>query len=196
MVNGYKIAIYHLLLTTYKMEIEQLKYPIGKFTIPDNPTDAIRSQWLNNLATLPGRLETTVATLNDAQMDTPYRPDGWTVRQVVHHLADSHMNAFCRIKFTLTEESPTIKPYHEADWAAMDDYKMLPVIHSIALLRGLHVRMVFILKNMTAADRKKFYVHPEYGKTYTLETVMTLYAWHSNHHLAHITSLKKRMDWA
>src|SRR5690606_20074411 len=121
--------------------------------------------------------------------------DGWTIRQVIHHLADSHLNAFCRIKLTLTEDSPTIKPYHEADWARMDDYIKMPVSHSIDILRGLHARMVFVLKNLSATEREKFYIHPEYGRTYTLETVMALYAWHCNHHLAHITSLMERKGW-
>ena len=176
-------------------DIESLKYPIGKFSMIENPTDANRQQWLNDLASLPGRLESMTATLNEMQLDTPYRPDGWTVRQVVHHLADSHLNAFCRIKLVLTEESPVIKPYHEGEWAKMKDYYELPIDHSIGILRGLHARMVFVLKNMTTSERAKFYVHPQYGKNYPLETVMALYAWHSNHHLAHIESLKKRNQW-
>lgn len=178
------------------MNIEQLKYPIGHFTLPENPNDALRSEWLSDLATLPGRLESAISTLNDKQLDTPYRPDGWTTRQVVHHLADSHLNAFCRIKLTMTEDSPTIKPYHEGEWAKADDYHKMPVSSSINILRGLHERMVFVLKNMTAEERAKFYFHPEYdGRKYTMEEVMGLYAWHCNHHLAHINNLKKREGW-
>ena len=177
------------------MNIEKLKYPIGKFSMPDHPLTSMHQEWLNDLATLPGRLESDVATMSEEQLDTPYRPEGWTCRQVVHHLADSHLNAFCRIKLTLTEKNPTIKPYHEGAWAEMSDYKNLPIGHSLEILRGLHVRMVHILKNLSSEELKKYYVHPEYGKTYTLETVMALYAWHCNHHLAHITELKKRMGW-
>ena len=178
------------------MNIEQLKYPIGKFTLPNNPTNKLRSQWLADLATLPGRLESAVSTLSDEQLDTQYRPDGWAIRQVVHHLADSHLNAFCRIKLTLTEDSPTIKPYDEATWAKMDDNSKMPIHSSLSILRGLHERMVFVLKNMTTEDRAKFYFHPEYdGRKYPLEEVMALYAWHSSHHLAHINNLKEKKGW-
>ncbi len=177
------------------MELEKLKYPIGRFSMPESPSEDMHRRWINDLAALPGRLESAVATMNDEQLDTPYRPEGWTSRQVVHHMADSHLNAFCRIKLTLTEESPTIKPYYEGAWAKMSDYTNLPISHSLEILRGLHVRMVHILKSLTQDDLKKYYVHPEYGKTYTLESVMALYAWHCNHHLAHITELKKRMGW-
>ena len=177
------------------MDLEKLKYPTGKFSMPSNPTDAMHQIWLNDLATLPGRLESVVVTLDDQQLGTPYRPDGWTVRQVVHHLADSHMNAFCRIKLTLTEDSPAIKPYEEGAWAEMSDYTSLPIDPSLNIIRGLHLRMVNVLKNISKTDFQKHYVHPEYGKTYTLEAVLALYAWHSNHHLAHITELKKRMGW-
>ena len=178
------------------MDIEQLKYPIGKFSMPASPSESHREQWLTDMATLPGRLESAVITLNDEQLNTPYRPGGWTVRQVVNHLADSHLNAFCRIKLTLTEDSPTIKPYDEAKWANMFDYKALPISHSLDILRGLHPRMVFVLRNLSKEELAKHYFHPEYaGRAYTLETVMALYAWHCNHHLAHITSLKKRKGW-
>ena len=178
------------------MNLEELKYPIGKFSMPEKTNKAMHQVWLNDLAILPGRLESETATLNDKQLDTPYRPGGWTTRQLVHHIADSHLNAFCRIKLTLTEDSPTIKPYEEGAWAAMSDYTSLPIDSSLNILRGLHPRMVYVLKNLSDEAFQKYYVHPEYGKTYSLEAVLGLYAWHSNHHLSHILALKKRMDWA
>ncbi len=177
------------------MDIEKLKYPVGKFQMPKEMTPALRQNYLDDLATLPEKLEATISSLNDSQLDTPYRPGGWTVRQVVHHFADSHINAFCRIKLVLTEESPTIKPYHEGLWAEMSDYASMPVSQSISILHGLHKRMVHILSNLNEAELEKYYVHPEYGKTFTLDTVIALYGWHCNHHLAHISELKKRNYW-
>lgn len=177
------------------MELEKLKYPIGPFNLPENILEADRLNWAKTLVALPGILESVIAPLNKDQMNTPYRPGGWTVRQVIHHLADSHMNAFCRIKLTLTEDSPTIKPYDEAAWAEMSDYTNVPIAASLDILRGLHKRMAHVLKNLSMDERTKYYVHPEYGSQYTLDHVLGLYAWHCNHHLAHITQLIKRNQW-
>ena len=178
------------------MNIEKLKYPIGKCNFIENASEETWQSWIHDLATLPGRLESALITLNKEQINTPYRPEGWTVKQVVHHMADSHMHAYCRIKLSLTEDSPTIKPYNESAWAKMEDYQYLPISLSLDILRGLHPRMVYLFKHMTDVERKKTYVHPEYGNKYTMESVLALYAWHSNHHLAHITALKERNDWA
>ncbi len=177
------------------MDLEKLRYPIGKFKMPTEMTSAIRSQYMNDLATLAGKLEAATSSLTNEQLDTQYRPNGWTIRQVVHHFADSHINAFCRIKMVLTEESPTIKPYHEGLWADMSEEQTLPISASIDIIRGLHIRMVNVLSNLSEAELQKFYTHPEYNKTFTLDTVIALYGWHCNHHLAHITELKKRMGW-
>ena len=177
------------------MELEKLKYPIGKCNFVENAPDEVWDGWTNDLGTLPAKLDMALITLNKEQINTPYRPGGWTVKQVVHHLADSHMNAYCRIKLSLTQTNPTINPYDEAAWADLGDYKYLPINLPLALLRALHPRMVYLFKRLTDADKKKTYTHPEYGKTFTMESVLALYAWHGNHHLAHITSLKKRNNW-
>ena len=169
--------------------MEKLKYPIGKMQMPAVVDEKQRQTWINEIETLPERLEAAVANLTDEQLDTPYRPGGWTVRQLVHHIADSHQNAFCRLKLTLTEDSPTIKPYDEAAWAEMPDYLDLPISSSLSILRGLHVRFAFVFKNMSEADFKKYYVHPEYGEKFEMEKMLCLYAWHGNHHLAHITNM-------
>lgn len=177
------------------MDLEKLKYPIGRYQKITDFTSENRKAWIHDLTILPGNLEATVASLSEKQLDTPYRPDGWTVRQVVHHVADSHLNAFIRIKLVMTEGNTTIRPYKEALWAAMGDYTDLPISHSLNILRGLHPRMVHVFQNMTEDDFKKSYIHPEYGQTYLLDSVLALYSWHGRHHLAHITELKKREGW-
>lgn len=165
--------------------MEHLMYPIGKFTAPENVTTAMRQKWIDIIAALPQRLETAVADITDTQLDTPYRPEGWTVRQVVHHLADSHINAYCRLHLSLTEDAPIIKPYNEGDWAKLPD-SALPICHSLEILRGLHFRWVHLLRNMSEADFQRTYVHPQYGKVYSMDTMTALYAWHCEHHLGHV----------
>lgn len=165
--------------------MEHLKYPIGKFTVPENVTETMRSEWIEEIANLPQRLEAAISGVTEAQLDTPYRPDGWTVRQVVHHLADSHMNAYVRLHLALTEEAPTIKPYLEAKWAQLPDYS-LPIESSLDILRGVHLRWAHLLKSMQAADFQRTFVHPQYGKVYSIETMTALYVWHGEHHLRHI----------
>jgi len=128
-------------------------------------------------------------------MDTPYREGGWTLRQVVHHCADSHMNAFCRFKLAMTEEKPVIKPYEEARWAALADSKNLPVDASLAILKGLHERWTVLMKSLREAERHRTFIHPEHGREISLQETIGLYAWHGEHHLAHITSLKKARNW-
>lgn len=170
------------------------RYPIGKFTF-DGVVDAKqREEWINEIAMQPSRLREAVAGLSDAQLDTPYRENGWTVRQVVHHVPDSHMNAYIRFKLAITENHPTIKPYDEGAWANLPDSR-LPVEVSLGLLELVHQRWVVILKHMTEADFDKTYFHPESQKTFVLGKVLGSYAWHGNHHIAHITELKKRMNW-
>jgi hypothetical protein len=132
--------------------------------------------------------------LPDGQLDTPYREGGWTVRQLVHHVADSHINAYVRMRLALTEDWPTIKPYEEAEWAKLEDARTLPVEVSLALLKSLHLRWVALLKSLSEADWARGYVHPESGRE-RLETVAGIYGWHSQHHVAHVTELRKRMGW-
>jgi uncharacterized damage-inducible protein DinB len=173
---------------------DDARYPIGKFAFDENVDAAQCEQWLAELASQPAKLLEAVAGLSDAQLDTPYRDGGWTVRQVVHHVPDSHMNAYLRFKLSLTEVNPTIKPYIEGAWANLPDSK-LPVEMPLRLLESLHERWVGLLKHMTEADLEKTYFHPESQKTLVLKNVLGLCAWHGNHHIAHITELKKRMKW-
>ncbi|MCB0520843.1 MAG: putative metal-dependent hydrolase [Lewinellaceae bacterium] len=173
------------------MEIEQLKYPIGKYKHPDFVTASMRHDWINRIAALPQKLEAVVQSKTEAQLDTPYRPGGWTVRQVVHHLADSHLNAHCRIRLALTEDHPTIKPYDQDKWAVLEDVKKLPVWPSLHILQGLHARWAFLLNSLDELHFQREFVHPEYGKTYTIDWMTGLYAWHGEHHLAQIANLKE-----
>ena len=176
-------------------DIEKLKYPVGKFIKPDIFTKQQISDWITIIEQLPSKLRKEVEHLSDEQLDTPYRPDGWTVRQVVHHLGDSHMNSYLRFHWTLTEDKPTIKPYFEDRWAELPDTKFAPIEMSLNLIAALHFRWVYSLKLMNENDFNKIYIHPEYGKEFDLKTALGSYAWHCDHHLAHITELKKRMGW-
>ena len=177
------------------VDIENLKYPIGKFSAPKEFSPALMKQWIHAIEELPSKLRSAVIHLNDQQLDTPYRDGGWTVRQVVHHIPDSHMNAYIRFKLAMTEDIPTIKPYFEDRWAELADYRNTPVEPSLSLLDALHYRWELLLKTMTDDDFKKKYHHPESHKDFELRTVLALYAWHGNHHLAHITSLLIREGW-
>jgi len=171
-----------------------LRYPIGKFQRPESVTAEDRATWLAALADAPARFRNAVRDLDDAQFDTPYRPDGWTVRQVVHHVADSHMNSYVRFRLALTETDPTIKPYDEAQWANLHDAHTMPVEVSLQLLDSLHLRWVELLKSLTPADFNRTFRHPAMGQM-TLSANLALYAWHSRHHEAHITALRSRMGW-
>src|SRR6476620_9464894 len=152
-------------------------------------TDARRAECIARIAAAPEHLRTAVAGLDDAQLDTPYRPGGWTVRQVVHHVPDSHLNAYTRIKLALTEDEPTIKPYEEARWAELPDARTGPIEISLALLEALHRRWVLLLRELQPADFTRQFRHPEHGRAMSLDEVLALYAWHGRHHVAHITSL-------
>jgi uncharacterized damage-inducible protein DinB len=169
------------------------KYPVGKFTPVADPGTDVLEQSAAELAALPSRIRAAVEGLSDAQLDTPYREGGWTVRQVVHHVADSHMNGLIRVKLALTEESPTIKPYAEHLWAELPDSK-LPIELSLRILDGVHQRLDAIIAGMTSADYAKTFVHPANGLT-RLDNWVQLYAWHSRHHVAHITELRKNRGW-
>ncbi|MFK8008583.1 MAG: YfiT family bacillithiol transferase [Saprospiraceae bacterium] len=177
------------------MNIEQLKFPIGKFKTPQSYSPQDISKWISIIENAPVQIEAAVKGLTEEQLNTPYRPEGWTVRQVVHHLPDSHMNSYIRFKWTLTENSPIIKAYDERSWGELEDGKNAPIQLSIQLLKSLHARWVVMLKNLSEADLGKCFTHPESGQLISLNEMVALYAWHSQHHLAHITSLKERMDW-
>lgn len=171
-----------------------LRYPVGRFEAPASISKADRAQFIEEIERLPERLRTSVSGLDDAQLDTPYRPGGWTVRQVVHHLADSHMNSFVRFKLALTEESPTIKPYDEAAWADTADARELAVDSSLALIEGLHRRWAVLLRSLDEAQYQRTFRHPERG-VMRLDVTLAMYAWHCRHHVAHVTRLRERMEW-
>lgn len=172
-----------------------LSYPIGKFTAPENITNEHIEQWIAEIEGAPARYKQAVQDLKDEQLDTPYRPEGWTVRQVIHHMPDSHMNSYIRFHWALTEENPTIKAYDEAGWANLGYQKHVPIEVSLQLLNFIHTRWVILLKHMSQSDFQKTFVHPQSGRTMRLDWVTGLYAWHSQHHLAHIEKLKERMNW-
>jgi hypothetical protein len=172
---------------------DDLRYPVGRFRAPAASMPGIRAAHIETLRLLPERLRAAVGGLSEAQLDTPYRDGGWTIRQVVHHLADSHANSFIRFKLALTEDWPTIKPYDEAAWARLPDSR-LPIDGSLVFIDALHARLVGLLQAMPEEDFQKGFVHPERGRM-TLATNLALYEWHSRHHVAHITSLRQRMAW-
>jgi hypothetical protein len=176
-----------------------LQYPVGKFTWTRSgdgllATEAERQEWLDEIEETPARLWAAVTGLTEAQIDTPYRPGGWTVRQVVHHFADSHMNAYVRFRLALTENEPTIKPYDEGLWANLSDALTAPADLSLTLLETLHQRWVILLRFLKPEDFARRLNHPELGRV-TLEKYLALYAWHGKHHVAHITSLRQRSGW-
>jgi hypothetical protein len=170
-----------------------LRYPLGRFIPPMSSTTESRSTHIQTLRLLPGHLRAAVNGLSDPQLDTPYRPEGWTVRQVVHHVADSHANSYVRFKLALTEDWPTITAYDEAAWAKLAD-SGLPVEVSLTWIEALHERWVVLLESMSEEDFQKGFVHPERGRQ-KLETTLALYDWHSRHHTAHITGLRGRLGW-
>lgn len=165
------------------------RYPIGKFKLDGEVTASLIDGWIKEIEDLPGLFKETVKGLTQEMLDTPYRTGGWTVRQVVHHVADSHMNAYFRFKLALTEDNPTIKPYEEAQWAELPDSK-LPVEVSLTLIEALHTRWATLLRSLSPADLKRTFIHPESG-TVSLGENIGIYAWHGKHHLAHIQSILK-----
>lgn len=176
-------------------DLEQLKYPIGRFEEPAEISASALRGYINDIRYLPSLLEIVVQSLDAAQLATPYRPDGWTVAQVVHHVADSHSNAFIRFKLALTEDNPTIKPYDEAAWAELPDVAKTPINMSLTLLHALHTRWVNLLESLTEEQWQRTFVHPESKKTFALKTVAANYAWHGKHHLAQVQRLKERNNW-
>jgi len=178
------------------MALEQLKHPIGKFEKPEIITKDILAKWISEISTFPTRLINEVNHLTDEQLDTPYRPNGWTIRQVIHHCADSHMNSLIRFKLALTEDQPTIKPYFEERWAELFDSKSMPIPPSLKIIEGIHDRWTTLLNNLNNEDYQRVFIHPEHGKRIRIDENIGIYAWHCNHHLAHITEAKKTYNWA
>lgn len=175
--------------------MEDPRYPIGPFEFDGKADPKLREHWIGEIAAAPGALRAAVAGLTSQQLDTPYRTQGWTVRQVVHHLPDSHLNAYTRIKLALTEDEPLIKPYDQARWAELPDVRITPVETSLTLLECLHRRWVLLLRELGPAEFGRRFRHPEHGRSIGLDEVLAMYAWHGRHHVAQITSLRTRMGW-
>ncbi|CAA9307041.1 MAG: Putative metal-dependent hydrolase YfiT [uncultured Gemmatimonadaceae bacterium] len=174
---------------------DDLRYPVGRHEPVGEVTAADRARWIGEVAALPAGFRAAVAGLDAAQLETPYRPGGWTVRQLVHHLADSHLNAYTRCKLALTEAEPTIKPYDEARWAELPDVAAVDPAVSLALLDALHLRWAALLERLTPDHWARTLRHPERPRPMRLDDVLALYAWHGRHHTAHVTRLRERMGW-
>lgn len=175
--------------------LEKLRYPIGKFIAPVIYAKDYLSEKIFEIESFPANLKEETLYLTADQLDTPYREDGWTIRQVIHHCADSHMNCYIRIKWALTEDNPVIKSYFEERWSNLNDNLTMPITPTIALLEGLHFRLVHIMKNLSEIDLNKTFIHPEHNTIVSIKEQIGTYAWHGNHHLAHITELKKKRNW-
>lgn len=174
---------------------EQMAYPVGRYEAPEKYIPELQNEWIAAIEALPKWLDLCIENLDAPQLDTPYRPGGWTINQVIHHVADSHMNAYIRLKLALTEDSPVIKPYDEKLWAELADVETVPVNVSITLLHALHMRWVQILRNMLPEDWERSYFHPEHERYVPLWEMTDLYAWHGRHHMEQIKGLRQRMNW-
>lgn len=183
--------------STLETQPEQdLRFPIGHYQLPEQPLTAEeRSAYIQQLMALPTELRMALDGLSGEQFDTPYRPGGWTVRQVLHHLPDSHVNSYTRFRLALTEDNPTIKLYDEAAWAQLPDVTIVPPDVSLILLDALHARWVVLLSQLTDEQWLRTWYHPEMQQTIRLDQALVMYAWHGRHHTAHITSLRRRMGW-
>ena len=175
--------------------LEHLRYPIGKFIAPEIYSGEYITNKIAEIASFPERLKKEVLHLTEEQLETVYRQNGWTIRQVIHHCADSHMNCFIRIKWALTENNPTIKFYQEDRWAELHDNLTMPIQPTLSFLEGLHFRLAYLMNSLSESDLEKSFIHPENNKEFKIKEIIGTYAWHGNHHLAHITELKKRKGW-
>lgn len=178
-----------------EIKLEELRYPIGKFEASSSISVEQVSEWINILEHYPNRLELLVKELSTNQLETPYRPGGWTVRQVIHHVADSHNHSYIRFKWALTEETPIIKPYLEKEWAALFDTRTAPIELSLNHLSAVHAKLVYLLKGLSSPDLKRSFIHPESKESTTIEENIGRYVWHGNHHYSHIKNLLQREDW-
>ena len=176
--------------------LESLRYPIGKFKSPDLISDEQLEEWIDILESFPKKLESLVSSLNDEQLDTPYRDGGWTIRQVVHHLSDSHHHSYIRFKWALTEDKPVIKYYFEDRWAELQDTKTGPIKMSLDHLSAVHFKLVYLLRSMNNNDFSRSFIHPEHNEEVPLRKNVGIYAWHSQHHYAHIKNLMERKGWS
>jgi len=174
--------------------MDNLSYPIGKFKFDPDITVVKREEWTRKIESLPGQLKDSIEGLDEEQLDTPYRPGGWTVRQLIHHLADSHMHAYIRMRLALTEENPSVKTYDQDAWAALADAKSAPVEPSLSVIDGLHARWGQLLHSLASSDFKRTVQHPEMGQV-ELDLILQIYAWHGDHHVAHILALRRRQAW-
>lgn len=173
-----------------------LRYPLGRPTLPTGPLDhGTRTAYIAQISLLPDQVRTALAGLTAAQLDTPYRPGGWNLRQVLHHLPDSHLNSYTRFRLALTEDNPTIRPYDEQAWAELADIAATPPAVSLALLEALHIRWTILLRTLKEEQWARTFHHPDSQRDFTLDQALALYAWHGRHHLAHITELRKREGW-
>ena len=175
--------------------LEQLRYPIGTYRIPETITQEQREEWISILEHLPNRLEALVTPLSEEQLETPYRPEGWTVRQLVHHISDSHHHSYIRFKWALTEDNPVIKPYFEKEWSKLFDARTAPIQMSLDHLKAVHAKLVYLLKGLSLEQLQKKFTHPDGDEETTLDENIGRYAWHGSHHYAHIENLIKREDW-
>jgi hypothetical protein len=177
------------------MTLEELKYPIGLANIPENITKKNIENWISDIERFPHELEFLVKDLSDKQLETPYRENGWTIRQVIHHCYDSHQNSYIRFKWALTEDKPVIKAYYEERWAELIDSKSGPILLTIDALKGLHAKWVYLLRMLTDKDLEKSFIHPSGNETVGLKNNIGIYAWHCQHHYAHIEQLMLRKGW-
>jgi hypothetical protein len=175
--------------------IDSVRYPVGKYEKPDKVLKSDISRWRKEIERLPRDLKKLVAGWNNEQLDSPYRDGGWTVRQVIHHLADSHINAYCRIKWALTEDNPTVKPYEEKLWAELSDARTADIKSSLQILTGIHKRWGLAIRAMSKEDYKRTFFHPVNGSNQSIGEIIGMYAWHGRHHLAHIQNLKTAKGW-
>ena len=175
--------------------MKELQYPIGPFQIPSSINKEQIISWIKAIKELPSQLQEAIDSLNDEQLQTPYRLGGWTVWQLVHHIVDSHMNAYIRFKLALTEDKPTIKPYAEADWAELEDTHNTPIQVSLDMLKSLHTRWVNLLNTLDENQLSREYIHPEFDTPLRVDQTIAIYDWHSRHHLEHILALKRRNQW-
>jgi len=175
--------------------LEHLKYPIGQVNIPKIISENDIRNWISDIEKFPKKLETLVQQLSEEQLNTPYRDGGWTVKQTIHHCGDSHVHSYIRFKWALTEEQPIIKAYYEDRWAELFDTKDAPITLSLQFIKALHAKWVYLLKGLSKEDLDKEFIHPESGANVSLKKNIGLYAWHCNHHYAHIENLLLRNDW-